>query len=75
MGEIQFEDQGEEFGRPPERASGFDLTGKLVEWGIVSTGEQAQYILLGAAVLAMLAAAYLFFHSGGSSLPPPPPIS
>jgi hypothetical protein len=72
---MRFEDNNNEFGRPPEEAAGFDLTGKLVEWGLVSDTQQAQYVLIGVAVLALLVAAFFFFHSAGSSTPPPPPVS
>ena len=73
---MQFENQGDEFGTPPQQSAGFDLTGKLVEWGLVSSTSEAQYVLIGVAVVALLAAAYfLFGFGGGSSLPPPPPVS
>ncbi len=73
---MRFENQGDEFGAPPQRASGFDLTGKLVEWGLVSDTQQAQYVLIGVAVLALLVTGYFFFgSSGGGSVPPPPPVS
>lgn len=72
---VRFEDQGNEFGRPPQPTSGFDLTGKLVEWGLVSSATEAQYVLVVIAALALLISAYFFFHSGGGSLPPPPPVS
>ena len=56
--EIRFEEQGEEFGRPPERSSGYDITGKLVQWGLASNRKQAEYILaavgVGALVLALI---------------------
>lgn len=71
---VRFENQGEEFGAPPQRQGGFDLTGKLVEWGLASSAEQAQYVLIAVGVLALLVAGYLFFSSGAST-PPPPPVS
>ncbi len=70
MGDMQFEDQTNEFGAPRERATGFDLTGKLVQWGLVSTPQEAQYALIAVAVLAFLVAAYFLFSSGGGSAPP-----
>lgn len=75
MADMQFEDQTNEFGAPPQQSAGFDLTGKLVDWGLVSSTEEAQYVLIGVAVVAFLAAAFFIFHSGGGSAPPPPPIS
>jgi hypothetical protein len=57
MDEVRFEDQGEEFGRPPERKS-FDLTAKIIQWGLASNRQQAEYILMaigvGALVLALV---------------------
>ncbi len=50
-----------------------DLSGVLVKWGIVSSPAEAQYVLLGAAVLILLIAAYFLFHSGGSMPPVPGP--
>ncbi len=72
---VQFQSEGNEYGPPPQQAEGFDLTGKLVQWGLVSSRQEAQYVLIGVAVLALLIAAYFLLHSTGSSLPPPPPIS
>jgi hypothetical protein len=69
---VQFENQGDEFGRPPQRSGGFDLTGKLVQWGLVSSPQEAQYVLLAVAIVVVLIAGYFIFHSGGSSVPPPP---
>ena len=73
---VQFENQGEEFGRPPQASSGFDLTGKLVQWGLVSNATEAQYALIGLAVIALLIAGFfLFGFGGGSNIPPPPPVA
>ena len=55
MSEMRFENQGEEFGRPPTE-SGVDFTGKLVKWGLVSSRQEAQYVLVGIAVLAIILA-------------------
>ncbi len=72
---VRFENQGEEFGRPPEVSEGFNLTGKLVEWGLVSSQAEAQYALIGVAAVALLASAFfLFGFGGGSDIPPPPPV-
>jgi len=74
---VHFDSQGDEYGAPPQRAAGFDLTGKLVTWGLVSTPQEAQYVLIGIAVLAVVIAGYLLIGSvsGGGHLPPPPPVS
>ena len=66
---VKFENQGEEFGRPPQE-SGFDITGLLVSWGLVSSRQEAQYVLMGIAVFALLVAGYLIINSGGGSVPP-----
>ncbi len=70
MGEMQFEDQANEFGQPPQQSVGFDLSGKLVVWGLASNRQQAEYILMGVAIAAFIAAMYFFFSGGGDSTPP-----
>ena len=72
-GGVQFENQGEEFGRPPERASAFDLTGMLVQWGVVSSRQQAEYVLIGIGVFAFAVAIFIYFGSSGSSSVPMQP--
>jgi hypothetical protein len=72
MSDVRFENQGQEFGRPPVE-SGFDITGKLVSWGLVSSRAEAQYVMIGIIVLAFAGAAFFFFSLGGSGAPPPPP--
>ena len=73
MSDIRFEtDQANEFGRPPE-PQGFDLSGSLIKAGLVSTREEAQYVLLAVAVLVFLMAGYFFFSGGSSSAVPPLP--
>ena len=74
MADVQFENQGEEFGRPPQ-SSAFDLTGAMVRWGLVSDRRQAEYVLIALAVVAFLVAAYFLFTGGGGNLPPPPPVA
>jgi len=73
---VQFDTQ-DDFGRPPQRSGGFDLTGKLVQWGLVKSAQEAQYVLIGITVVALVIAGYFFIHtvSGGNTLPPPPPVS
>lgn len=71
--QVRFENQGDEFGAPPQRGGGMDLSAALVRSGLVSSAEQAQYVLVGIAVLIFLFAGYFFFRSGGGSAPPPPP--
>ena len=71
MPEMKFEEQADEFGRPPQQSAGADLTGKLVAWGLAANRQQAEYILLGVGVAALLLALYFLF-SGGSDLPAKP---
>ena len=73
---VQFSSEGDDYGAAPQRSEGFDLTGKLVNWGLVSSREEAQYVLIAVAVIAILVAGYLVIHSlGGNSAPPPIPVS
>ncbi|MBI4088083.1 hypothetical protein HY418_01735 [Candidatus Kaiserbacteria bacterium] len=73
--EVRFENQGEEFGRPPQEAVGFDLAGKMVQWGLVASRKEAEYVLIGVGVVALLIAIFIFWSgaSGGHAAPPPPP--
>jgi hypothetical protein len=73
MSDLQFDNQNNEFGRPPEASGGFDLSGKLISWGLVSNRKEAEYALMAVGAFALLLAGYLFFSSSGST-PPPPPI-
>lgn len=73
--QVQFQtDNQNEFGPPPQDTSA-DFTGKMVAWGLVSTREEAQYVMVGVAVLSFIAAFFFFFSSAGSGsdVPPPPP--
>ena len=71
-GQVQFQsDNANEFGRP-RKESGFDLTGSLVRAGLVSSRDEAQYVLIAIAVLAVVGAGFFFFRSGGSSVPTQP---
>lgn len=70
--QVQFENQGQEFGKPPVE-SGPDFTSKLVSWGLVSSRQEAQYVMIGIAVLAIVVAVFFFARSAGGNAPPPPP--
>ena len=67
MADMQFNsDQQNEFTEYSQpRSQGFDLTGMLIKWGIVSDRKQGEYILLGVAVL-VIAIAFWMFASGDS---------
>jgi hypothetical protein len=67
MSEVVFENQGEEFGRPPSRAAGFDLTGILVRRGVAPDRTHAEYILIGLAIAAVVLGAFVWFSQGSSN--------
>ena len=71
---VRFENQGEEFGRPPQEKEGFDILGKLVSWGLVSNRAEAQYVLMAVIVVALLIAVYFLYQAfaGGSDVPTQP---
>ncbi len=61
MSEMQFDTPDDEFGRPPEQKPGIDIMGKLVSWGLAKDRQQAQYVLLGVAVVAIVLALIIYF--------------
>ncbi|OGG78146.1 hypothetical protein A3F56_03645 [Candidatus Kaiserbacteria bacterium RIFCSPHIGHO2_12_FULL_55_13] len=66
MGDLRFDsDQQEEFGPPAARPSGSDLTGKLIAWGIVSNRQQAEYVMIGLAVLIAVIAFFVYRSTSG----------
>jgi len=72
MSEMQFQtDDQNEFGRPPMSSGGFDLSGMLIKWGVVSSPQQAEYVLITVAAICLIVAGYFFFFSGGGSDPFP----
>jgi hypothetical protein len=73
MSEMQFQDQADEFGRPPVASGGFDLSGSLIKWGIVSTRQQAEYVLMGDAALAIVVAIFVYVSGSGVSDVPTTP--
>ncbi len=74
MSDMQFNtEQQNEFGRPPEVSSGTDWTAKIISWGLASNRQQAEYVMIGIAVLALVLAFFLYRGlSGGSSVPTEP---
>ncbi|OGG50822.1 hypothetical protein A2763_00590 [Candidatus Kaiserbacteria bacterium RIFCSPHIGHO2_01_FULL_54_36] len=73
MGDMQFQtDDQNEFGAPQSFADKPGVTGKLVEWGLASSVQQAEYILITVGAVCILIAGYFFFFSGGSSIPVQP---
>jgi len=73
MADLQFENQTNEFGVPPQERPGSDLTDMLIKWGLVSSRKEAEYALVGVAILALVIA-YFVYGSLGGSAPPPPPV-
>lgn len=51
---VSFESESAEFGTPPERKAGMDIIGALVRWGMVSSRQEAQYVLIGVLVVVVL---------------------
>lgn len=72
MSDLRFETGDNEFATSRATPQGTDITGKLIAWGLVSDRQQASYLLIGIAVLALIIAFFLI-RSSGSDLPPPPP--
>ena len=64
MSDLQFNDQTDEFGRPPVASLGSDLTGKLVQWGLASTRQQAEYLMMGIAAVIVVIAFFLYMSGG-----------
>ncbi|MDO8514756.1 MAG: hypothetical protein Q7S50_04385 [bacterium] len=74
MSEMQFQtDDQNEFGRPPVASGGFDFSGKLVAWGLVSSRKEAEYVLIGIGVIALIVAIFVYMSSSGSSNVPTTP--
>ena len=66
MGDLRFDsDQQEEFGRSAGKTSGSDLTGKLIAWGIVSNRQQAEYVMIGVAILVAVVAFFVYRSASG----------
>jgi phosphate starvation-inducible membrane PsiE len=60
MGDVQFDqDNANEFGAPPTVSSDSGMTAMLIKWGLVSTEQEAQYVLIGVAVVALVLAFFL----------------
>ena len=55
MSDMQFDqDNATEFGTPPSVSSGSGMAGMLIKWGLVSSEQEAQYVLVGVAVVALV---------------------
>jgi hypothetical protein len=60
MSEVSFEDRGDTFSRLPKFLETFDLGALLIKWRIASTQQQAQYILIGVALVAIVLAFFIY---------------
>jgi len=73
MADMQFnsdqQNEFSEYARP--QSQGFDLTGKLIQWGIVADRKQGEYILIGVLVIVLVLAFFIYRWGAGSSLPVP----
>jgi hypothetical protein len=71
MNDIRFDTQENEFGAPTQASQGFDLSGKLISWGLVSDRKQAEYVLIFVAIGALVLS-YVAYKAltGGGDAPP-----
>ena len=60
MGDLRFDTDQEEFARPVSPTSGTDFTGMLVTWGLVSNRQQAEYVMIGLAVVIAIIAFFVY---------------
>ncbi len=60
MGDLRFDTEGDEFARPASRDSGLDFTGMLIKWGLVANRQQAEYVMIGLAVVIALIAFFVY---------------
>ena len=64
MADVEFnEDQADEFGRPPSRSSS-DFTGKLIKWGLVSSRQEAEYVMIGIGIAVAVLAFFVYRSTG-----------
>ncbi len=69
MADIQFEGE-QEFARPAVTRESGGLIALVQKWGFAKDNHQAEYVLLGIAVVAVIAAIFVFSMSGSSAPPP-----
>lgn len=60
MGELRFDSEGDEFRRPEGANSGRDFTGMLIKWGLVSNRQQAEYVMIGLAIVIAVVAFFVY---------------
>ncbi len=63
MGDLRFDSERDEFSRPESPKT--DLTGMLITWGLVSNRQQAEYVMIGLAVVIALIAFFVYRSSTG----------
>ena len=74
MGEEIHFDEEQESRRPDQVDEKPYFVRLVLSTGVVSTDQQANYVLLGIVVAAILLASF-FFHSANRVSKPPPPMS
>ena len=72
MSEMRFEDQQNEFVRSPS-AGGFDLSAMLIKWGLASSRQQAEYVLVGIGIIVLAVAVFVYMSGSGTSDVPTTP--
>ncbi len=65
MGDLRFDTDQEEFTRPPSMNSRRDFTGMLIAWGLVSNRQQAEYVMIGLAVVIAVIAFFVYRSTSG----------
>ena len=62
MGEVSYDsDNSDEFGKPAGGLTSTDFTGKLIEWGLVSSRQQAEYVMICIAVAVVIVAILVYY--------------
>lgn len=73
MNDMQFDNSSNEFGTPVQEKPGTDITGKLIKWGLVSTRQEAEYVLMAIGIIALVGSFFMYRSlSGGSDVPTTP---
>lgn len=64
MADVQFDsDQTNEFGKPPQQKA--DFASKIISWGLVSSRKQAEYAMIGLAIVIIIIAFFVYRAAGG----------
>ncbi len=68
--QFQSDDQNEFVRSSPQ---GFDMSGMLVKWGIATSRQQAEYVLIAIGIVCLLVAVYMLWCGSSAPRPPLPP--